>query len=207
MTSPDIALRKTPRQNRSAVTVATILEAAAHILDTQGLEGFNTNAVARRAGVSIGSLYQYFPGKDALTAALIRHDHDVLLDSLDAAVERTRGASRDEGLAALAKVAVDHQFLRPRLARVLDVEELRLPVSEESAAVMRAIGGKVIGFLISHAPELSATRAAIAAGDLLAIARGLVDSAAQSANPDRPDIAVRVTWALAGYVDRMIEGA
>lgn len=46
--------------------LATLLEAAAQVLEAKGLEGFNTNAVAERAGVSIGSLYQYFPSKDAL---------------------------------------------------------------------------------------------------------------------------------------------
>ena len=57
--------RKTPSQQRAAGTVAAIIEAAAQVLETEGFEGFNTNAIARLAGVSIGSLYQYFPGKDA----------------------------------------------------------------------------------------------------------------------------------------------
>ena len=63
--------RKAPAQARSTATVAAILEAAARILETDGLAGYSTNAIARRAGVSVGSLYQYFPGKDAITRALI----------------------------------------------------------------------------------------------------------------------------------------
>lgn len=66
--------RNVPTQPSSEETVAVIIEAAAQVLEADGLDGFNTNAVARRAGVSIGSLYQYFPGKDALTAALIRRE-------------------------------------------------------------------------------------------------------------------------------------
>lgn len=63
--------RKRPRQARSVATFEAILEAAARILESLGFAGFNTNAVAELAGVSIGSLYQYFPSKDALIVELI----------------------------------------------------------------------------------------------------------------------------------------
>jgi AcrR family transcriptional regulator len=62
--------RKTPRQRRSQATVEVILEAAAQLLERDGERGFNTNAVAERAGVSIGSLYRYFPNKQAILVAL-----------------------------------------------------------------------------------------------------------------------------------------
>ena len=67
----NISLRKTPRQLRSLATVAIILQAAARVLSRQSLAGFNTNRVAEVAGVSVGSLYQYFPNKAALVTALI----------------------------------------------------------------------------------------------------------------------------------------
>ena len=54
--------RKTPRQSRSRDTYDAVLEATARILETKGLEAANTNAIAERAGFSVGSLYQYFPG-------------------------------------------------------------------------------------------------------------------------------------------------
>ncbi|WP_454277896.1 TetR/AcrR family transcriptional regulator [Sphingomonas sanguinis] len=63
--------RKTARQGRSAATVDAIVEAAARILEAAGPSGYTTNAIAQRAGVSVGSLYQYFPNKDAITRALI----------------------------------------------------------------------------------------------------------------------------------------
>jgi AcrR family transcriptional regulator len=69
--SDPLRARKTPRQRRATHTVDALLEAAAQVLESEGLAGFNTNAVARRAGASIGSLYQYFPSKDALTLALL----------------------------------------------------------------------------------------------------------------------------------------
>nr|WP_152992323.1 TetR/AcrR family transcriptional regulator [Nonomuraea pusilla] len=65
--------RKQPRQQRSRETVAVILEAAAQLFQRHGYAGATTNKIAERAGVSIGSLYQYFPNKDALLVALAEH--------------------------------------------------------------------------------------------------------------------------------------
>jgi len=62
--------RKSPRQARSQATVEAILDAAARVLVDRGYAATNTNLVAERAGVSVGSLYQYFPNKDALITAL-----------------------------------------------------------------------------------------------------------------------------------------
>src|SRR5689334_12776867 len=66
--------RKSPRQERSKATVDTILDATARVLVQEGYDRASTNKIALRAGVSVGSLYQYFPSKEALVAALIdRH--------------------------------------------------------------------------------------------------------------------------------------
>ena len=64
-------MRKSPRQKRSREMVARLLDATATTLGERGLDGTTTNHIAERAGVSIGSLYQYFPDKDALVAALL----------------------------------------------------------------------------------------------------------------------------------------
>lgn len=73
-----ISPRKEPGQSRSRDTVDAILRATARILVDEGYEGMTTNRVAHVAGVSVGSLYQYFPGKEALVAALVdRHQSDV----------------------------------------------------------------------------------------------------------------------------------
>jgi len=63
-------IRKKPRQQRSRATWDAILEAAAQLFGERGYTGTTTNKVAERAGVSIGSLYQYFPNKEALLLAL-----------------------------------------------------------------------------------------------------------------------------------------
>lgn len=65
-------LRRQPAQARAQATVAAILEASARILRNEGRAGFNTNRIAEVAGVSIGTLYGYFPDKDAIHIALAR---------------------------------------------------------------------------------------------------------------------------------------
>ena len=76
---PQGKMRKGPKQERSRETVDAILEATAHILARKGWAGLTTNEVAQVAGVSIGSLYQYFPNKLALIEAVRdRHFQDIL---------------------------------------------------------------------------------------------------------------------------------
>ncbi|HDS1040398.1 TPA: TetR family transcriptional regulator [Stenotrophomonas maltophilia] len=70
---PQISSRKQPRQARSNDLVGAILQAAAQVLRDEGAPRFTTARVAERAGVSIGSLYQYFPNKAAI---LFRLQHD-----------------------------------------------------------------------------------------------------------------------------------
>ena len=79
--------RRSPRQARSRATWEAIVEAAAQILERDGAAAFNTNAVAERAGVSIGTLYQYFPDKQAVLAAAAKRE---LADGSAAAPARRR---------------------------------------------------------------------------------------------------------------------
>lgn len=71
MTNKELSVRKRPSQSRSKDTVQTILKGAAHILASNKGEKFNTNKLAQVAGVSVGSIYQYFPNKEAIISALV----------------------------------------------------------------------------------------------------------------------------------------
>jgi AcrR family transcriptional regulator len=71
-------MRKSPRQARAGATIEAIIEAAAQVLQQEGEEGLTTAKIADRAGVSIGSLYQYFPNKEAVLLALVRRERDLI---------------------------------------------------------------------------------------------------------------------------------
>ncbi|GGI91328.1 TetR family transcriptional regulator [Polymorphobacter multimanifer] len=75
MTEQVVAIQRVrPRQQRSLATVDVILEAAAQILEIAGEPGFNTNAIAERAGVGVGSIYRYFPDKHAILVEMGRRE-------------------------------------------------------------------------------------------------------------------------------------
>ena len=96
--NPQVSLRKQPRQTRANDLVAAVLDAAVQVLQTEGAARFTTARVAERAGVSVGSLYQYFPNKAAIlfrlqsdewrqTSELLR---DILEDRRQPPLERLR---------------------------------------------------------------------------------------------------------------------
>lgn len=126
-------MRKEPRQARSRATVATIVQAGARILSDEGWAGFTTNRIAELAGVSIGSLYQYFPDKLSLVDA-IRHRH---LDDSIMVMRRVRadGLPPKEFADQLVQAVVAVHSVYPGLHRVLldeapSSEEYRNPNSE-----------------------------------------------------------------------------
>lgn len=101
--------RRTPSQSRSAGTVAAILEAAAQVLEKGGLAAFTTNAVAERAGVSIGTLYQYFGDKNALLLALARRELEAALGAVGRALRGEADPSIEGRVRAMVRAMV-HAF-------------------------------------------------------------------------------------------------
>jgi AcrR family transcriptional regulator len=95
-----------PSQARSADTVSQILEAAAQILEASGLAGFTTNAVAERAGVSIGTLYQYFADKNAVLLALASQQMQTALEAVRRALEPAQGLAPEARVRAMVRVLI-----------------------------------------------------------------------------------------------------
>jgi len=115
---------RAPRQRRSKVTYDAVLEAAAQLLIERGYAATTTNHIAERAGVSIGSLYQYFPNKDAIAVELLQR-HIVSGPSF-MATEIARSMKDQSDPAQIVRCAVeaacDHHTDNPVLHRVLEEE-------------------------------------------------------------------------------------
>ena len=185
--------RKRPSRVRAENTVEVILEAAAQVLEVAGLEGYTTNHIAERAGVSIGSLYQYFPNKDAVTVALIERDASTLADAL-LALDRSEWKAT---LLAMIELVAEHDRCRPRLARLLDSEEVRM----RAESVQRQSAEKIRIFLedlLGKAAEFPLPVAVIVS-DLMALTRGLSNGSAASSDPTM--LARRIEWAVLGYLE------
>ncbi len=138
--------RKAPRQARAKATRSAIIEAAAQIIGQRGLSGFTTNAVAERAGVSIGSLYQYFPNKDALMVALIERQQDQQSAALLSSASAFAKGDLADIVRTLVRAAMQHHRDDPLLATAIDHEEMRLPISamldhrlDMAGAVLRSV--------------------------------------------------------------------
>lgn len=193
-TSADLSgIRKRPRQARASETVGAILDAAAEILERQGFAGFSTNAVAERAGASIGSIYQYFSNKNGLIQALVQREHLELM--IDLTSIRDSGNGRGLGMIDdLIDLAVARQLQRPELSRLLDAQEVRFPATEETMqlnAVAAAILHTALGAtLVENEPRLPQ--------DILAIILGMVDTAGQLGETSGKSLASRVRRAVMG---------
>ena len=185
--------RKRPVQPRARATVRAILDATAHILEAHGEAGLNTNAVAERAGVSIGSLYQYFPNKDAILGELVRETAEGLADAITAVVDED---GPEATLRRMIKVAVARQMERPRLARVLDAIEERLPVDELQRAANERIATALAKALAAYG--VPGERVPIAVTDLFGMVRGMTDTAAARGMTD--GLEQRVARATFGYL-------
>ncbi|HCU0825034.1 TPA: TetR/AcrR family transcriptional regulator [Acinetobacter baumannii] len=189
--------RKRPCQARSVATFEVILEAAARILESLGFAGFNTNAVAELAGVSIGSLYQYFPSKDALIIELVRRERAKLSTHIVEAIQQNEAADLKEKLKLIIQAAVQHQLSRPQLARTLEfASELIGKNSEESEhqhELETIISDLFICSGISH-PQT-------AAQDVIALSKGIINAAGIAGESNLNDLQQRVEKAVFGYLD------
>jgi AcrR family transcriptional regulator len=129
-----LAPRKSPRQERSRATVEAILEAATDILIRQGAVRLTTNRIAERAGVNIASLYQYFPGKQAIIAELRRRHGAERRAAVRQALIARRGDGLEATLRALVSMGVAVHAVNPELERVFSEELPQLRYADIAAA-------------------------------------------------------------------------
>lgn len=206
------AERRVPSQKRSAFTVDAILQATSELLVDQSPIKLTTNAVAERAGVSIGTLYQYFANKEAIADAL-RAQHGIrVLSALEMAAHARSAATVEAVLTGMIRANIDEHLANPRLHRVLTVDYPKLSMGSRNAVCPQAAGHKALFFsaearFASLLPHLDRDREV---RPMLAGVFGLVESVTHAMVVDCPgeasadEIESIISASCLAYMDRFV---
>src|SRR5262249_11483858 len=150
LTSP----RKHASQARSRATVDALVEATARILTREGFDRASTNRIAEVAGVSVGSLYQYFPGKEALVAAVIDRHNRSLMKVVRAALGDVAAQPVAQAVRRMVATAIEAHRIDPRLHRVLAEQIPRTGRLKDIEAFSREYQVLAGTYLEAHRDEL-----------------------------------------------------
>ena len=164
--------RKTPVQARSTASVRAIMQATIQVLLKDDKSKLTTTRIAQRAGVSVGTLYQYFPNKSSLLRALLQ-EH---LDSVALAMETACQAAQGAPLATMAE-AITSAFVQAKF-RNIDASVALYTVSDDAegrriARTMHARGIKAMTALLQTAREKTITEPEVVAATLLSAMAGV----------------------------------
>ncbi|HEY8076453.1 MAG TPA: TetR/AcrR family transcriptional regulator [Labilithrix sp.] len=151
---PATAPRKNASQERSKATVDALLAATARVLVKEGYDRASTNKIADAAGVSIGSLYQYFPTKEALVAAVIRRHMGEMMEVLRTSLVRVAAMPLTEAARELVRVFIEAHRIEPKLHRVLVEQIPRVGSLEEIESIDEEAHALVKAYLEAHRHEL-----------------------------------------------------
>ena len=185
----DVKPRKSPRQARARVTIDAIVEASTQLLLERGYDRFTTARAAERAGVSVGSLYQYFPNKAALAAAVIDRACEAFLIALDHALAGRPRITLAECIRAIVDVILVSHQLAPDLHRIVIDLAPRIGVADRTDRVSRKMAEAIEAILRMHADEIApgidlATAATIIETLLVALAHRAALAAPATARDD-----------------------
>jgi len=194
--------RKSPTQQRSQLTVAALLKATAHILVKEGYESASTNRIAEAAGVSIGSLYQYYPSKEALVAAVVDRHMEEMMQLLRAAVDRVRGEPVEVATREIVRVMIDAHRVDPRLHRALVEQVPRVGRLENVRAIDREAYTLIRAYLEAHRDELRVADLDVASFVCVATVEALTHAAVVN----RPDVLTDKSGVFTEEVTRLVVG-
>jgi AcrR family transcriptional regulator len=181
--------RKRPRQARAAVTLSAIFEATIQVLLVDGPRRLTTTRVAERAGVSVGTLYQYFPHKQALFYGLNEHYLDVLAEKIENACQAQHGAPIGQMVETLVTTYWNAKMERADVTRVL----YRSVVELDNEPLIEAFGSRVdaaTAAMFASASDAIFTDLAIVNLTLLTAIFGTVRSVFERNLPDDEGLAV-----------------
>jgi AcrR family transcriptional regulator len=155
--------RKHASQDRSRATVDALIEATARILVAQGFDKASTNRIAEKAGVSVGSLYQYFPGKEALVAAVMERHNRELMQVVRGTLAEVAALPLEQAARKLVAAAIEAHRIDPKLHRVLAEQIPRTGKLENIQAFNRETHALFRAYLEAHGDEFRTVDLGLAA--------------------------------------------
>lgn len=196
--------RRQPQQQRAKCTTAAILKAAAEVIDDVGWARASTNRIAEHAGVSIGSLYQYFDSKETILANLIEQHHRSVEETIRSAAQRFISHPREtfyDATRGLFQALIELHREDPVLTRVLATEvpqhraQKELDIETEQFATM-------MQQILKHRSDVRVQQTAAAAYILVTVVEALTRWLAHNV-PDCLDIDIlieEIAVMMSGYV-------
>jgi AcrR family transcriptional regulator len=169
--------RRKPKQDRAKATEQAILAAAAQILVKDGYDRASTNRIARRAGVSIGSLYQYYPSKEALVSALLAQHVEEMLGLLLETAARTADAPLEVAVPAYVKAMLKVHAVDPKLHQVFFEQFPRLGGIPRARDFLDRATAVVRAYLETHRHRLRAVDLDVATFVLVNAVEGVTHAA------------------------------
>jgi AcrR family transcriptional regulator len=170
--------RKRPRQARSKATVDSILSATTRVLVKHGFDALTTNAVAAQAGCSIGSLYQYFPNKEALVSALIDRHMEDMNKAILAELTRVAKLPMAEAARAVIELTIRAHSVDPELHRVLTEQVPRIGKLARLRELDEICHRMVAGLLAARRDEIAIRDPDLATFILISTIESIVHRAA-----------------------------
>lgn len=199
----DIPLRRAPRQWRGQRRIEAILDAAEELFAEVGYDASTTNAIAARASTSIGSLYQFFPNKEAILRALVARFTEQMRAAFDtalAAVDWSRGIDLDESLDRILDPLL---ALHARRFRTLAVV-LTLPrtgeAAEAGAALTEEVNARLDARVAERMPTIPAVRRRLVVRVMVETVRALLPLTATHDGALRADVVAEMKRMLRAYM-------
>lgn len=177
----DVSPRKQPRQARSRATVEAILEATARVLQEEGGERATTNRIAEVAGVSIGTLYQYFPNREALVLEVAHRHSSEMVEMLAVMAVDLADAPIHEAVRTYVRAMLQAHAIEPELHRALIAQVMQIGLEHFTELSEMAIA-IVATYLEERAHQILPTNIPVAAFVLVST----VESVTHIAACDRP---------------------
>jgi len=199
LSSQHRTVRRTPQQQRSRDTVDVIVEAATRVLAKLGWAKFTTNEVARVAGVSVGSLYQYFPSKLALAEAIRQRHLAIVLSVLPDPDSHDSAISLELRVAKLVDGVIAAHSTHPKLHRVL-LDEVPLAARSSNETFEAEYLRRYQTLIEGRSKQAPPSGGGMPALVLAAAVEGAVHTAARHGKLDSPELKAELNCLVCAYL-------